>query len=460
MSGSRRVTTLLRRILQGIAWVAGGLVALCVVLYLVILAINWRDREPSQTAQRFERLFNERPHVPDAENAYIYALGIYAAADQNPRALGARRAAWIQESTRHGKWVPSEDPAPKPPGLRENRDSRINEFVSACGAANPECARAMDDGERVLDVWSKAEPWLLERYRALLAHEKWLERGPYDWRAPLPSYELVIDGQRMLLLHAQRLARTGDRESVRSLLGEELRFWRMVLESSDILITKMIATAALNRHFEIGDVVFRELSGDTTNATPDEWRVALTDAERSMHRVLIGEWMFSSRMIRETPELGVEDENSFAEKVAWRVFRPLHKPQDSINGMAEKYARWAESLSVPLAEYEAALRKTSETDTPWSLYNPIGRLILGMGDWDMASYAARVSDIEGVRRAALLAVTLRADGVEPADVPAALATSSLRNPYDERPFEWDARQGAIVFEGLDRRERGRHFSRY
>jgi hypothetical protein len=243
---------------------------------------------------------------------------------------------------------------------------------------------------------------------------------------------------------------------VRSLLREELRFWRMVLESSDILITKMIATAALNRHFEIGNVVFRELSEDATNATPDEWRVALTDAERSMHRALVGEWMFSSRMIRETLDFGVDYEDSFAGNVAWRVFRPLYKPQDSMNAMAEKYAGWAELLAAPLAGYEAALMRTSESDTPWSVYNPIGRVILGMGDWDMASYAARVSDIEGVRRAALLAVTLRADGVETADVPAALSTSALRNPYDDRPFEWDAEQGAIVFQGLEKRDRGRH----
>jgi len=33
-------------------------------------------------------------------------------------------------------------------------------------------------------------------------------------------------------------------------LERDLQFWRRVQQSSDILVSKMIATAALNRHFE------------------------------------------------------------------------------------------------------------------------------------------------------------------------------------------------------------------
>ena len=40
----------------------------------------------------------------------------------------------------------------------------------------------------------------------------------------------------------------------------DLRFWRIVLQSSDILVSKMMATAMLNRHFEWGNLVLRTLS--------------------------------------------------------------------------------------------------------------------------------------------------------------------------------------------------------
>lgn len=54
---------------------------------------------------------------------------------------------------------------------------------------------------------------------------------------------LTLDGQKLLLLNAKILAEHGDYVGAQSLLEEDLHFWRKVLESSDILITRMIATA-------------------------------------------------------------------------------------------------------------------------------------------------------------------------------------------------------------------------
>ena len=221
---------MLRKILKGIAWTAVGLIALCILLYAVVLAINWRDREPSATALRFERLFNERPRVPDAENGHIYVLGFNALVGQTPRELGVKRAAWIQESIRQGRWELSKDPETRTTDLRETRDPIISEFIKACGTGSVECPKAMDEADPVLDLWSRSEPWLLGRYRALLAHPSWLEPGPYDVNAPLPAYGLVMDGQRLLLLNARALARKGDSAGVRSLLEEEVRFWRIYME--------------------------------------------------------------------------------------------------------------------------------------------------------------------------------------------------------------------------------------
>lgn len=458
---------MLRRILSGIAWTAGGLVALCVVLYLVILAINWRDREPSATALRFEQLYENRPAVPDDRNAYVYVMGFEADVAQNPLEMGQKRIAWMRQAMQERRWQRSKDPLRDAPELRAGRDPITKQLIDACSPGNAACRAAFDDGGPVLDAWMKSEKWLLDRYRTLLAYPGWYESVPYDPQAPLLSFSHVIDGQRLLLLNAHASARKGDHAIVKALLQQDVRFWRMLLESSDILITKMIATGALNRHFELGNVVLSGFARDPASAIPDEWHVELTDAERSMRRTLVGEWVFSSQLVGSDFNLWyrgwVPDyEESFGEKVERSLTAPLYKRQDFINGMAEKHARKAELLSAPIRGYEAALKKAAdvaESNSMFSLYNPVGRLLLAM-DWDVGSYAARVSDIEGVRRAALLAVTLRAQGVNAAGVPAALPKAALRNPYDGRPFEWDAERGAIVFQGLERSERGRHFISY
>lgn len=79
-----------------------------------------------------------------------------------------------------------------------------------------------------------------------------------------------------------------------------------------------------------------------------------------------------------------------------------------------------------------------------------------MGKTDFGEYASRLTDLEGVRRATLVAIALREAKVAHADVAATLSTSELRNPYNDQPFAWDSEAGAIFFRGLALGERGEH----
>ena len=58
------------------------------------------------------------------------------------------------------------------------------------------------------------------------------------------------------------------------------------------------------------------------------------------------------------------------------------------------------------------------------------------------------ANMEGVRRAALAAATLRASAISVDEVEAALGTSDLRNPYDGSPLLWNATNRLIVFRGV------------
>jgi len=275
-----------------------------------------------------------------------------------------------------------------------------------------------------------------------------------------------MDGQRVLLLNAKIMAERGDFIGVRKSLEEDLRFWRMVLESSDMLITKMIATAAINRHFEIGSLIFREIrSGNVMDAAPSNWSVPISEAERSMRRCLVGEWIFMSGALRNVDaHLYALTDNSRVPRILGGLMAPLYQRQDSINRGAEYLSTTSELLSVPLDQYADAVNRTKEFAErtrkealpPRSAYNIVGRFLEGEGASDFGAYARRVGDLEGVRRAAVAAVTLRAANVQAAGVAAALAASQLRGPYDNQPFEWDQKHSAIVFRGLELSERAEH----
>jgi hypothetical protein len=182
---------------------------------------------------------------------------------------------------------------------------------------------------------------------------------------------------------------------------------------------------------------------------------------------MTGEWMFMSGVLRDF-ERDMADafvtEDTLANKAFAALGAPFYQPQDTINRHAERHARVAELLEgVPFVDLEAAANRVTElarqtareAHPPRSLYNVVGQMVIGyMADY--GSYARRMGDLEGVRLAALAAVTLHEGSVAPESVPAALARSQLRNPYDGQPFAWDAADAAIVFRGLEAGERAEH----
>jgi hypothetical protein len=434
----------IRTLFKAIAVTFAGALALAVLLYYVLVVVNWRDREPSELSVRMTQQYQQRSPVPDADNGYVY-LGAFAAAPE------ADRGADDPVIARYRKVCPSQ--------------------VSA------ECADAFVHGDEVYERWISIDGELLQRYSELIARPGWLETGPIELAAPIPPYRRAVDGQRLALLHARRLVRERNYAAAHRLLESDLRFWRRVLESSDTLIAKMIATAALNRHFELGNLLLRDLDPPAAvRVMPAGWRIPITDSERSMRRCLVGEWLFASSMAKsldaryrpEVAKVHAEQDGHSGRLLLATVARPFYQSQDSINRYAEQYSHIGELLDVPLGRYQQAranaagfeARTREDAWPPRSLYNVLGSWLRSQTSTDFSSYAVRVADIEGVRRAALAAMTLRAAQVDPADVDRALETSEFRNPYHGRPFTWSAQDSAICFVGLTPGERGVHLLYY
>ena len=401
------------RPLKIIATLAGGLLAAVAVAYLALLFINRHDQLPSPDVLRFEVLYRERPPVANADNGYLYAMGFFT----------------------HTK---------------SSRSPAVQSLAEACRVVDQACVDALEGKDKTVGEWFVSERWLFDRYRTLLAHSGWRQPKAFDPAAPLPAYTTIFQGQRLLLLHAATLASSGDVAAVRELLGEDVRFWRMVLESSDVVLDKMFAVAALNRHFGIGNLVLRRLPA----AMPLEWAQEL---KPSMTRALVGEWEYLNASLRKTKALEP------------RIYRPLFQPQDTSNKLAAMLAGAARELDAPVSRYPQVLRRMraqtnhapEELGGFAALYNLIGSMITSVPDaYTYGQYAARVADVEGVRRAAVVATTLRSRGVAADDVPAQLTASEMRNPYTNAPFAWDLKEKAIVFTGLEAGERGRHDFRY
>lgn len=472
----------IRILLKMLAVTIAVSVALLVLVYYVTVAVNWNDREPSALVEQWRQRYDDRAALADSENAYVFAMAFDVPAGQDPAKLGAQRIAWAHEVVRAsagkreaGDEAPAGDPVTDDPGAKV-RDPAVQRFREACRPGGTGCTSAFDNGDEAYDRWMATQTSLLPRYQQLISLPGWLETGPLtELTLPLPKFGSIMDGQRVLLLKARRLAMQRDYRAAHDLLDSDLRFWRHVLESADTLISKMIATTALVRHFELGNLILRQLDAPAAaQVMPAGWHTPLTDREQSMQRCMVGEWVFVANLATSmNPIFRYEiamnaEERRFGRTVVALLGGPLYQTQDSINKYADYYSRIVELLDVPLDRYAGNRDRSAEWARaagaaawpPRSLYNVVGSWIISQGSLDYFDYGARVADIEGVRRAALTAVTLRAANVQVENVGQALATSGLNNPYDGRPLEWAATESAIRFRGLQAGERGEHLLPY
>ena len=445
----------MRKAFKAVAWIVGGLIGLVVLVYVVALAVNWQDQPPSAEALRLAASYDARPSLADDDNAFIYLLGFDGPLSDDPGDVGARRLAWLKAAPFDGKADPQTTRLEY-----GSADPVVERFLMACETDSRECAIAFADSRAAFEAWNRTHPWLLERYRTFISHSGWREEI-VDVAAPLPGYASAMHGQRLLLLQAKVLADSGDSDAASELLARDARFWRMVLAESDLLITKMIATVALQRHFAWGSLAMRSFPPDRVAASvPSEWRRPLTEAELSMRRTLAGEWIFFSNMSTRA-YAGLDNEETLLARASNRLLLPFFQKQDTFNRHARYLSAVAETLEAPLEGYAGVADRASEltwqtADEALSLYNFVGTLVISTDPADYAPYARRVADLEGTRRAAVATVTLHGAATPNSDLAAELSASSLRSPYDGQPLRWDAEEKAVVFIGLEPGERGEH----
>ncbi|BCT92937.1 hypothetical protein LYSHEL_19600 [Lysobacter helvus] len=447
------------RAVRVIAWIVAGLLLLVVALYGVMVAINWNDEPPSVASQELVRAVRDRPAVPDQDNAFVFMLGMGAPPGADPVAMGRTRMAFLRNMAAWNPHAPPFDFPGKEVNVKERRSPAITAMAEACFDGSAACVQQWQRHPERVDQWLASESWLLERYLRLIQFHQWREEIPRDMGTPFVRYQHAINGQQLLLANAWTLARDGKGDAARALLDQDLAFWRMLLRSSDTTLAKIISSAAIRHHFALGNLVLRELHArGQPAAPPDGWRTPLTREERSMRRVLAGEATFIAASLG--PSL--QDGDVPGGRVGRWILQPMYKPQATRNLYAARTMRMASRMdadyrALPQALRDAAASAPQHGEDVYRAYNPLGYVLFRITtETDPMRYAVRVSDVEGERRAAMLAVELRAANATPADAARRIRASALKDPYTGEPMVWDAATQSVVFKGMDPDTRARH----
>jgi hypothetical protein len=447
---------------------AAGATGLIAVGYLVLVAINWSDRAPSATTITFSDLYDNRPNPDDTDNAYTYMLAFSSPPNADPYELGSRRQAWIQTAFASPEDDAGADPLDEPYDYRSERSEDVENLAGACNAFRAECIEALVGSESVVSQWLESEEWLLDRYNDMIALTGYRET-PFDHSLPLPPYSDISDIRKLLFIRAWAGGKVRNAGSVESLLHQDLVFWRMVLANSDTLITKLIASSAVANHFKMANLIVRDLQrGGLNIGMPASWLVEISDAERSMQRSLIGEWVLLDRTFKRTFDDVQEADLAVWGHAFWMAIAPFLQPQDLSNRYADGVMRYISVFSEPYDSIPDALSQIQQMPRPLSrpfsrAYNLAGDYLYASGPPDFSDYGLRVADLEGIRRAAVAAWRLRAEGVALEDMESRLRMREWSDPYTNAALEWVAATNEIVFQRQSTKpssNRGRHAFSY
>jgi len=416
----------------------------CIVALVTVVLTSCSPASPDALST-LKNVYADRPAVADADNAFFDVLGFAAPRGVDPHEMGMRRVAWL-EKFRTDPSTAGDDPGKPGLDIKASRSPALRQVVDACRAAVARaCGAAL---ERVKDnaPLSELEALLLARYDVLLARRGWYELGTTIPHAPLPSYEGAIESQRLMLIRLIDAAAAGDLEKVRDTLSRDLAYWRRMLESSDMLVSKMLALAGIRQHFMLGGHVLRALPSDRVmESIPAQWQEEFRAAELSMRRPMAGELMLSEGLYREIDGSHFEIYDN-EEELQDPVDRLVNRMADAahrapnMGDIADYYLSAVEAFQVPLSQYEAAASDLARSYPPSKLR------------WNVSQYALRIGSAEGMRRAALLTAQLRSRSVPMAELEARLEESALRNPFNGQPFAWDRADQAIVYTGPEHRK--------
>ncbi len=458
-----------RRLLKLILWGIGGVLSLVVIAYTVLLLANLEDRPPAAEIAILKSLQDDASPVVSDNNSYLFMLGFEGPPDSDPLSTGIDRYEWMKMA--RPEFDGADDPLRDEYGFRADRSDAVSQLAKTCAESEAECSRLLDSKQEIVERWLADERWLLERYRSLISMTEFSEATPFELLAPLPPYDVLMEGQRLHMADAWMSATVGDAMLVSVALDSDLTYWRMVLKNSDVLFTKMIATAAIIQHFKLGNIILRRLPQRMkADGIPASWRAAISLEERSMKRSLAGEWIFfeetTKKIVAETEVpfgswLGLTDYTIW-DRAAWLLLKPLWQPQDLSNRHARLMLDIANAFDVPYEEMPDAIGiaddlRHSAYRRFSRLYNFTGDVVMSANYWSVSDYAVRVSDLEGIRRAALLVACLRASDTSKDDVVDRIVDSELVDPYTNKPFAWSASEGAVVFSGLQsHEERSQH----
>ncbi|MGH8850586.1 MAG: hypothetical protein ACREYD_06300 [Casimicrobiaceae bacterium] len=445
---------------------AKALAATAAATVVLAILVNLRDPEISLQARAMSRF--DLPAVPEAGNAYVALLGLSAAPDADPLAEGARLVAERDDATGRDPFARERAPRQEREGddIEDGRIAFNGDRDLACDIFDEPCLPFAKARAAAISALLTNNKLLIERY--LQARQMPVFAATVianTRRANLERSNLVLV-HALLLTQAALDAQQGSAGDACRFLRDDGAFWRRAMSGGATLGDKLSAFNAFSEDLRLGSEIIASEGFDAGACAPaiNALLAPLTAEESSLANAFRTAFVPTLRMLASWPDpsISVEPE-SWPDRYLKEtpIYELFYRRNASINRSARIHAGLAALATVPTRAFGAArdsfLADVSDVTAigPGWLYNPLGKSLLGRHialDVDYVAHAHGVAAYVALVRAQL---ALRLAGASPAQVPRFLehAAVATMNPFDGRPFHWDAARRTLSFDPPDRRWR-------
>lgn len=424
--------------------ILAGIIVVIGLALGILLIPNMRLFDEAQLPEITERL--SKPVNPNVEgNAAYYLYGLSAASDKDPYTAGKAVIARLQ--TKHAKGQMANLTEAETAELYGGSEKWDSEWSSIYTAADCKPRETPDCFAQLLaqvKTHPLSQPRLmvqLERYNNIIKLPHLIEdMRLMDFTSPFPNYYIMMQMGKLSQAHAYN---TSGLDGLISNSQADMQFWRMATSDSQTLLGKVVSLAALRRNLSaLSYAIEKEAELSHTQVQNLQTLLKpLTHEEVSIDKALTGELRFGAENWKTAPNEIMEG----TPRIMWYLWQPT-----ASSNLAYRHTfkpTFAMSKMSAPEFYERA--QTPIKPLEFSRFNPYnlgGKLDLSR-NWQFSSYIGRGHDLAGIYSLVALQLELKIN--PPQDIAAAIKSSPYKNPYTEKPFDYDPSTKALSFQCFD-----------
>jgi hypothetical protein len=305
---------------------------------------------------------------------------------------------------------------------------------------------------------------LVERYRSIQKYIHFQNPVPLTVNSPILEWQTFVLAKRLWLTDLALEVAGGHLGDAIDELRQELAFTRKVLAEPDMLLIDKVVLANsmrmdltfisdLARNARLSDSQYSQLALSVTPLTGDE---------RSLAPVFAREFTAFASVLaplvdpKNTPHLLDSNNERWSHRLAGEIGAKFLKYNGSMNSFwshVEANQAVSRGSCVDLAANREKMRSAEPAPILGYIYNPIGKLLSGLGAATGDEYIKAMCDLQGMVSIVALQSTIGAQHLADARIAEFVRQSAAihGDPYTGKPLDWQESGRSLSFRpGADR----------